>query len=238
MRLIVLIFCLFLSAPAAAELVTVAGTIRQDPHDRSKWTFVEDARHKPVGFAPTVVAKGTDLILQFSPAFGRVVSFITAPDETMASQLGVSVGSSVDPDAVVIRLSITQSVTGQVWWDNGWHHQVDSLVTGPRDVEAPKFVGSTLLIRADELPGTGLQLSPWTRDGKVVPYVPAVRLAVRNSFSVAFLDGAAFASTPNERMAFTYTKVVSGPVRVDGGGGPTGLALFSGNIWVMGVMER
>ena len=64
----------------------------------------------------------------------------------------------VDPDAVVIRLSITQSVTGQVWWDNGWHHQVDSLVTGPRDVEAPKFVGSTLLIRADELPGTGLAL--------------------------------------------------------------------------------
>lgn len=239
MRLLALLFCLFLATPvAAAELVTVAGTIRQDAYDRSKWTFVQDARHQPVGFSPTIEVKGTDLVLRFSPAFGRVVSFIAAPDETMASQMGVSVGSSVDTDAVAIRLSITQAITGQVWWDNGWHHQVDSLITGPREAEAPKFVGSTLLVNADELPGTGLQLSPWTRDGKVVPYVPAVRLSVKNSFSMAFLDGAAFASTPNERMAFTYTKVVSGPVRVDDQGGSTGLPLFSGNIWVIGVMER
>lgn len=223
---------------ASPDLVTVAGTIRQDVHDRSKWVFVQDTKHQQVGFTPTIEAKGTDLVLQFSQEFGKVVSFIAAPDETMASEMGVSVGASVNTDAVAIRLSITQAITGQVWWDNGWHHQVDSLITGPREAEAPKFVGATLLVSADDLPGTGLQLSPWTRDGKVVPYVPAVRLSVKNSFSMAFLDGTGFASTPNDRMAFTYTKVISGPVRVDDQGGSTGLPLFSGNIWVMGVMER
>lgn len=239
MRLFALLSCLLLATPVAAkEMVTVAGTIRQDPHDHSKWTFVEDDKHQPIGFAPTIEARGTDLVLQFEPKFGRVVYFIAAPDETMASQLAVSVGASVDTDAVALRLSVTQAVTGQVWWDNGWHHRVDSMVTGASDAQVPTFVGSTLMVSSNDMPGTGLQLSPWTRDGKVVPYIPAVRLSVKNSFSMAFLDGKSFASTPNERMAFTYTKVVSGPVRVDGQGGSAGLPLFSGNIWVIGVMER
>ncbi|WP_411851287.1 hypothetical protein ACLB90_01445 [Stenotrophomonas sp. LGBM10] len=238
MRLLALFVLLFFSMPAAAELVTVAGTIRQDPHDRSKWTFIQDERHTNLGFAPAIQARGTDLVLTFSPTFKRVVSFIAAPDETMASQMGVSVGSSVDTDAVAIRLSVTQAITGQVWWDKGWHHVASNLTDGEKVQPVPTFTGSTLLVSHDDLPSTGLQLTPWTRDGKVVPYVPAVRLSTKNSFSMSFLDGSGFASTPNNRMAFTYSKVVSSPVRVDDKEGSFGLPLFSGNIWMIGVIER
>lgn len=238
MRLIALFLALLISAPALGKQVIVGGTIRQDPQDRTKWSFVADEQHSPAGFTPTVTVSGTDLILTFDKKFKRIVSFVAGPDETMASQMGVSVGASVNVDSVALRLSVNKAISGKVWWEDGkWHHQPHSFV-GEAEGGPVEWIGATLIVNTEELWGEDLTVTAWTRDGTVIPYIPAARVAYKESFSVNFLDGGQFAAIPNERMAFAYSKTISAPVRMDDKHGSFGLPLFSGNIWFVGVMER
>lgn len=239
MRLIALILCLFLSAPAAAELVTVAGTVRQDPNNPKVWSFVSDAAHTPVGFKPTVEANGTDLVLRFGEKFKRVVSVVAGPDETLASRYGLSVGASVNQDAIALRMSVTRSITGKVWYDKGtWRHLIQSF-TGPVVAPTPTFARGNLTVRHDVVPGSGLTLTGWTRSGAAVPSIPLVRTVDGDTFDASFLGAnGSLETVPSEHMSLIYNKAVSTQVRVDGGAGSGEFVLAEGNIWVIGVMER
>ena len=103
-----------------SEIGIVAGTIRQDDTDRTKWYFINDVSHEPVGVSGTyATASGGTITLNYDTTYSEVISMVVAPDETFANQMNISCGGSVGLSRVLISASLClywRIYTGVDWF--------------------------------------------------------------------------------------------------------------------------
>ncbi|MDZ5813924.1 hypothetical protein U4I65_02590 [Stenotrophomonas maltophilia] len=237
----------FIPEIATGRIRILAGTLRQDAVDQSQWAWISDDLHVPVGMLTSpadVVATAANLVINFKENYKRIITFIVVPDEYLASQLGVSCGSSVNTNAAAINLSINKEVAGEVWYEGAgvWRHKMTSM--GVANLEGPPPTWSAGNLQVDHEPVYGTNnpamLTPWSIDGAVVPWDVSLKRAISPvSFVVNFpnAERTAFNTVADNQMAFTYRKSINAAVRLDNTGATAGLPLSNGNLWVLGIME-
>ncbi len=95
--LIVLLVLVGCSSGVDAEQITLAGALRQDQQDPSKWVFISDRYHKVIGFDPLKVnfADNRKIRLEYGTTFKQVATLIVTTDETFTSELKMNAGASV-----------------------------------------------------------------------------------------------------------------------------------------------
>ena len=170
----------------------VGGVLRQDPADRTKWLFLNDTAHAPVGFDPDPAmlasdgttplhprAAGNTLLLFFKNAtdarrldvnalgyYDRVVSCNAWTDETLTKDWGISVGAKVTRSGLVIYGSMHKSRHGRIYWDGtAWQASEDAYhPTGTVTTSYDSGTG-VLTVNHEFLPGQILDLEEDTRGG-------------------------------------------------------------------------
>lgn len=226
------------------KLRVIAGTLRQNSSNLTQWAWISDSGHVPVGVG-SITASGETLTLAFDQTYGRVISVIAGPDETLA-QRGFVVGASVDLGNFALRGSLAASVAGHVKYLGGgtWEHKIAGVL-GTQDGPAitASSTGTITVPHAEVLGGTFNYpaLTPYSSNADFVPRLPMVRNSstlnfnaqIFNSTFDGFLDLASFTT----RVAFSYRKGFNGPIAFDGTGVGGDLKLYNGNIWVLGLME-
>lgn len=88
---------------AKLSIVHLGGTLRQRQDDPTKWCWIVNDAHEPVGFDGTLCAKaeGNKLTLPYGFTFSKVVTLQVSPDESLLN-LGMQAGSSVGLDKATI----------------------------------------------------------------------------------------------------------------------------------------
>lgn len=85
------------------QLAYVAGTLRQNKEDRTRWEYVIDEHHGVLGVQGWhAVARGDSLRIEFAQAFRRIISFVAVPDEVFAQE-GYTFGASVGLEKAVLK---------------------------------------------------------------------------------------------------------------------------------------
>lgn len=233
----------FAEVLATKRIALIAGTMRQSTTNLSQWNWISDSGHVPVGLS-TITASGDTLTVSFDKEYGRVISLVASPDETLA-QMGFSVGASVNLDNFALRASISREVAGHVRYLGGgvWEHKILSS-GGTVDGPTPSFSGTTLTVTHDVVPGGSYNhpaVTPWSNNADYIPRIPCLRSSSTVNFNVQFfsqaLDAFIAQADLTNRASLAYRKGYSGPVNFDGTGTGANLNLFNGNIWVLGCME-
>jgi len=92
--------------PVTGNISIVAGTIRQSTADRTKWSYISNTGHTPIGVSGScAVATGDSIKITYDRTYSKVVTFIVAPDETLASSYNMSTGASVGLSSATIKAS-------------------------------------------------------------------------------------------------------------------------------------
>lgn len=101
------LFLLSCSQSVYAEQVTLAGALRQDPNDPTKWRFISDNYHKVLGFDPLVVsvADSRKIRLHYGKKYKQVVTLIVTTDEVFTTELKMNAGASVGLEYADIYLN-------------------------------------------------------------------------------------------------------------------------------------
>lgn len=221
------------------KIEVVAGTIRQDPTDLTKWEFINDEGHRPLGVNGNfATAVGSSITIPFKKTYSKVIAFIASPDENLSNRHNIALGSSVSLSSAMIQGSASVHGSGEIYY-NGTSWVVASgagqdILTG----FTPTFAGSTLTVPHSYCPGFGLTINATTRNGTVLPYIPVIRQITATQFTVSFLNyEGAFVSVADTKMAITFNKQYHEGILLDGTGGSSALNLKDGNIWFMGIFE-
>lgn len=225
------------------KIAIIAGTLRQSTSNLAQWSWINDGLHVPVGVG-AASASGDTISISLDQTYGRVISIVAGPDETLA-QMGVSVGASVNLDAFALRMSVNKSVAGHVRYLGGgrWEHKISTgkaVVDGP----VPALVGTNLTVQHDSVPG-GIynhpSLTPYSNNADFIPRVATVRASTSTTFTVQFFnstfDGFLGTADATNRFSLAYRKSFNGPINLDGTGPSGNIELYQGNIWVFGIME-
>lgn len=230
------------------KLEILAGVLRQDSVDKTKWSFLQDTQHAMVGFngvysnvvgSENLFASGGSLTVRYKKTYKRCVSLIVAPDETLSNVWHVSVGGSVGLDRVVISARFSQQVAGQIFWDGtAWQN---TMGTYQGAVPVLSYDTGTLTVTHGFCPGAALSVVPFSNNATVNPYMPVVRVLHNGDFAVQFVDtttGNLVSGAPSTKMAFYWSKVFDGPANLDGSNGHDAIQFYNpGNFWVYGIME-
>jgi hypothetical protein len=78
------------------EVVHLGGTLRQSAQDPTKWCWIVDGNHTPVGFDSSLcgTAQGNKITLPYGVTYSKVVTLQVSPDESLLN-LGMQAGASV-----------------------------------------------------------------------------------------------------------------------------------------------
>jgi hypothetical protein len=224
---------------STSKIEIVAGAIRQNTADRTKWDFIRTAGHTPVGvLGDYAVAVGSQITVNFSKTFKNVIGFIACTDEYLANSHNLVVGASVGLDKVILQASASIQGSGTVYYDGAsWvvsNGTGQDILTG----YTPTFAASTLNLPHGYCPGQGVQITATTRSGAVIPYIPVIRSISDTEFRVSFLDYAgAFVSAADSKMSICFTKTYNDGIKLDGTSSSAHMALEQGNIWFLGIFE-
>lgn len=97
----------FLPGAYNQNVQVVAGILRQDTVDRTKWNIFNLPTLVPINLAGTyATASGTSLTINFSKTFTSVIFFGVFPDEYLAREMGFVMGCSVGASSAVAQASI------------------------------------------------------------------------------------------------------------------------------------
>lgn len=168
----------------SAKYDVVAGVIRQNPADRTKWEFLNDSAHAPVGFDPDPAmldslgnpiyptAAGGSLLLFFKHTtdlrringadlgyYDRVVGVNAWTDETLAKDWGIQVGAKTTRSGMLIYGSMHKTRHGRVYYSGStWVCDEDS--THPTDAVTATWDSGlgVLTVTHGWLPGQNLRL--------------------------------------------------------------------------------
>lgn len=231
------------------NLFVVAGTIRQRAADRTKWDWILDASHTPVGVNTTVpaTANGSTITIPFSKTASRVVSFVAGADETFASALGMSVGASVGLSTAVLKANSSHSLAFQLHY-NGTNWVLASGTGQQSSPIAVSYVGGTLRIEHEYCRGINVSLTPWSTNGEILdPYVPIIKNVGHDFMEIQWVNTSvgtiATSATPTTQMRAIVTKYNNGGLFLDGTNNSSkingvDMATGGGNIWFYGIMEE
>lgn len=176
------------------------GVLRQNPSVRTKWFWMNDIAHVPVGFDPDPdmlsstgnplypnAAGGTLLAfykrqtdarriddLSTAGWYNRVGAIAVVPDEILARDWGVSVGAKVTRTGIKIHGSMHKTRHGRIYWTgSAWDADSDGL--HPTGVVSTSWDATNGILTVDHewLPGYALTLVPDCRAGLVsTPFMP------------------------------------------------------------------
>ncbi len=127
-----------LKGEPTAQTTVIAGTIRNMGSIGSPdWRFIVDSSHQcdmNLKSASISVDANGKIVINFGRTFGKIVSFVVAPDETMARQ-GYTCGASVGRSSVVIDVgcrmtgrvnTLTAAVTPHPQWSSLINGELES----------------------------------------------------------------------------------------------------------------
>jgi len=229
-----------------SEIGIVAGTVRQDDTDRTKWYFINDASHEPVGVSGAyATASGGTITLNYDTTYSEVISMVVAPDETFANQMNISCGGSVGLSRVLI--SASSAFTGAFtleWTGSAW-----SFISGTAQLLDPTFVSynaGTLTLSHDYCRGAAITVAPWSDGGEVVnPYIPLIKTVGQDQVAIQWIDtttgNIVTDATPSPRMKALITKTNSQGLFLDGTNNATdinGIDMDLGNFWFYGIFKK
>lgn len=90
------------------KLVVVAGSIRQNFYEPSKWCWINDSNHTPIGVNPNLCHKAINgkIVINYGIKYKKVVSFMVGADETYTTKLNMGVGVSAGLELSIIEITI------------------------------------------------------------------------------------------------------------------------------------
>lgn len=236
------------------QIEIVAGALRQDTTDRTKWNVISDSLHKALGVTELVAtASGSQIVLNYSNTKSKVISLLCGPDETFSNAYGMSVGASVGTSYAAIKARIDLTLAAEVWYDGtAWQ-----ITTGPGqgtnpgtsippnvEVTGVSYSGGTLNIAHSLLPGKDIAISAFnTRSGAILsPYISGLKSFSNNGIAIHFMNPTTgniiTAASPDTKMTTIVTKRFSGGIALDGTSGTDAYQLELGNIWFIGIMKK
>lgn len=229
---------------SGASIEIIGGAIRQDPTDRTKWNFIDDSLHDPIGISGTyAVASSGNITINYGKTYSKVLAFSAGPDETLANTLGVHVGASVGLSSAVINCgshfqgAATINYDGSGTWNITPGANQDIGIT----FNAYTGAGGYAVFDHNYCRGIDITVQPDTVGATISnPYIPVLRSAGNTSFQVAFMDpttGSLVTGAASTRMAFRVSKRNNGGLYLDGTNGSDTLGLDAGNIWFFGVFQ-
>lgn len=219
----------------------VAGAIRQNTSDRTRWDFINDSLHEPVGVSGAfATAAGGKITITFDKTYSEVISFIATPDETLSNVLDMTMGASVGLSSAVISASSQRQGAFTLSYDTG----VWDFVSGTNQDINPTletYDNGTLTIAHNYCRGINVNISPYSLNGSVLnPYIPIVKTVSNVSIGIQWIDtqtGNIVTGSASERMKAVVSKVNNGGLYLDGTNDSNSLNLDSGNIWFYGIFK-
>lgn len=237
----------FAQSLRSSKIGIVAGSIRQRADDRTKWDYISDSAHTPIGLSGTfATAAGGSITIPFDTTYKRVISFVAGPDETFANRLGMSVGASVGLSNVVLNATACFSGAFTLRYDGAnW-----VFASGTGQEIAPAFVSytnGTLRVSHGYCRGISIQLTPFSNNGGVTnPYLPIVKVLGNDFVEIQWIDtttgNIVTSASPSTRMIAVVQKMNNAGLFLDGTNNATtinGIDISSSaNIWFYGIFEK
>lgn len=227
----------------------ISGTVQQNATTRSQWDWIKDTEHEPLGVddSTPAIATGTGLVIPFDQTYTKALTMTVCPDETLASNLGMTIGPSIGLSSMLLQASINLTLSAHIKWNGSAWVKVygESQGAGNHEAEITNMVGSgsSLTITHTWIPGTALALTPHSDGGAVAPNMPTIQTQSDLQVVVNFVNaGGTLAAVNDTKSSFQFVKNFRGKVYLDGGsagGSPSGdvLDLDRGNIWFHGIMQ-
>jgi hypothetical protein len=224
------------------KIEIVAGTIRQNATDRTKWDYISDSLHTPVGVSGTyATALSSQITIPFKKNYSKVISFVCGTDETFANEHNMTVGASVGTDSAIIKASATIQAVGKVAFDNTDFVVTPNAGTDLGYVSAYNSTNGTLNITHKYCPGASIMVSPYFSGYNASSYfMPLVYSVSDGAFAVRFIDvttGNYYTGVASNKMAFTFSKIYAEGLKLDGTSSSDTMNLDQGNIWFFGIFE-
>lgn len=235
-----------ISELASSDLAVVAGTIAQNASDKTKWDYVNDATTKTVGVSGTqATASGTAITINFDQTYGKCISFVVSPDQTFASQHGITVGADAGLSSATIKASANFTGSCKLRWTGSSWTFIDGVDQDINPTYA-SYTNGVLVFTHDYCRGSALHADPYSDGGFVNPYLPVFQNASEQlTARLQWMDTTTGAlltnSTPSNRMGAVFTKTNSGPLYLDGTQSATTInntAVTAGNIYFMGIFKK
>lgn len=233
-----------LSAPelTGKKIEVVAGVLRQNEADPSKWDFINDGFHVPVGVnTATITASSSNLMVLFNKTFGRVISFVVGPDEYLANRFGMQLGASVALDSATIKASAQFAITSRIYFDETTQSWI--VQSGSGSIAGEVTVtnnGGIVTITHPPILGINTELLEWSYNTTIIPYQPLIisQSDTQVSFRMLNTTTRSFVAAPDKHFSFYFKKRNQGGVLLDGSGGHNSILDFhNGNIWFFGLFE-
>lgn len=217
----------------SARLHKIFGVLRQRTDDRTKWQFLDDTAHKPLGFdstyplyafdGTTVIgpkASGNNLLVFYknrtdnwkttmSPtvSYDLVGNCLVTADELLTKDWGITLGAQVTRTGITIQGSMHKTRTMRVYYNgSSWVVTNDALQTFGTVTTSYDTGTGVLTVTHDWLPGQSLRVDPDGRSGLITTmHMPVRREVVSDtSFTVQFRDWAGAIITGAATTAMSF----------------------------------
>ncbi len=204
------------------EIRVVAGSIKQNATDRTKWDYQNDSDSKTVGVTGTqATASGTAITINFDTTYSKCISFIASSDDDYASTFGINVGAQATGSAATIKANCNFSGGAQLRWV-GTQWAMISQAGSQMNPTFVSFSNGLLTFSHDYCRGSAISADPYS-DGNYItnPYLPVLNNAAENTVArIVWMDPTTgnilTPSTPSTRMGVVFNKSNSGPLFLDG----------------------
>lgn len=216
-----------LQTESGRKFALVAGVIR-NMDDGQGWRLITDAPNHADCNIKTVSNDTTQITVDYSDlSIKNVISFIAAPDETLA-KAGFFCGSSVGLTGAQIQLKQRKLVADYISYNGSAWASTNGVFTFA-------FSAGTLTLTHEnvETSSAGIECSVTSRDGVLVPVAGSASATVTQ---VKFMDWAGALQTTESANMKAYVSrgfasAAANPNNVNN------TTFASGNLWLIGVFE-
>jgi len=209
----------------------IAGVLRNDGAENGYWQpLPESSGHRPVNIDSVVTDSGKIRVNYSSMGFGKTITFVAVPDETLG-RAGFTMGCSVTADRADIKMSrVMPAVADYVSYDgSAWTSDFG-------EYSNIWFSGGKIHLEHKPI-DTGHAVSITPRGGQYQYSVsPDASPTGSTYIEIGVRDHTgAYVTTPNTNMRFYLTHGITKSVGLD----PTTINTTTyplGNIWIFGIM--
>jgi hypothetical protein len=208
----------------------------------SWWFYINDTDHTPLGMTTTggynpITGTATTLTLGMDDTYGKVLSVVVCPDETLAAAQGMSIGPSVSLNGIALRMSCDRTWVSEIYYDGANWQQGSS--SGQDLFISSSYSSGNLTLNHKYCPKLHFGLFAYNRGGTVTPYEPHMKTVGNTSCVVNFLNQSTrtYVATADTNMSFYITKHFNNIVPFDGSSHSWTIPFYLGNIWFLGIMQ-